>query len=133
MESERACASWIAPDVQTLRTILGNLSLEQFYHTVIALAGEALALQASEEAWGFPPSVGSSGYDFMCCLTVHLRYKALRRPEQGHISFLQQATGRREPMNPSRAGLPGWRLRSSRPRESTVSPERHTDKVKEER
>ena len=27
--------------------------LEQFYHSVIALAGEALALQASEEAWGF--------------------------------------------------------------------------------
>src|SRR5215470_4631187 len=31
MESEGACASWIASDVQTLRTILGNLSLEQFY------------------------------------------------------------------------------------------------------
>jgi len=123
----------MVPDARTLRTILANLSLEQFYHSVIALAGEALALQASEEAWGFPPSVGSSGYDFMCCLTVHLRYKALRRPEQGHISFQEQATGRRKPMKPSSAGLPGWRLRSSRPRESTVSPERHTDKPKEER
>jgi hypothetical protein len=56
-EPEGAGASWMAPDAQTLRTILGNLSIEQFYHTVIALASEALALQASEEAWGPPPSV----------------------------------------------------------------------------
>jgi len=132
-EPEGAGGSWVVPDAQTLRTILANLSLEQFYHSVIALAGEALALQASEEAWGFPPSVASDGYDFMRCLTVHLRYQALRRPEQGHISFPQQATGRRKPMNPSSAGLPGWRLRSSRPRESTVAPERHRDKPKEER
>jgi hypothetical protein len=128
-----AGGSWMVPDARTLRTILANLSLEQFYHSMIALAGEALALQASEEAWGFPPSVASDGYDFMCCLTVHLRYKALRRPEQGHISFLQQATGRRKPMKPSSSGLPSWRLRSSRHRERTVSPERHIDKTKEER
>ena len=123
----------MVPDARTLRTILANLSLEQFYHSVIALAGEALALQASEEAWGVPPSVASDGYDFMRGLTVHLRYQALRRPEQGHISFPQQATGRRKPMLPSRAGLPGWRLRASRPRESTVAPERHRDKPTEER
>ncbi len=115
------------------QAILVNLSLEQFYHSVIALAGEALALQASEEAWGFPPSVASDGYDFMRGLTVHLRYKALRRPEQGHISFPQRATGRRKPMKPSSTGLPGWRLRSSRPRESTVAPERHIEKPTEER
>ena len=132
-EPDGAGGSWTVPDAQTLRTILANLSLEQFYHSVIALAGEALALQASEEAWGFPPSVASDGYEVMCCLTVHLRYKALRRPEQGHISFLQQATGRRKPMKPSSSGLPSWRLRSSRHRESTVSPERHIDKPKEER
>ena len=132
-EPDGAGGSWVVPDAQTLRTILANLSLEQFYHSVIALAGEALALQASEEAWGFPPSVASDGYDFMRSLTVHLRYQALRRPEQGHISFPQQATGRRKPMNPSSAGLPGWRLRSSRPRESTVAPERHREKPKEER
>jgi len=132
-EPEGAGGSWVVPDARTLRTILASLSIEQFYHSVIALAGEALALQASEEAWGFPPSVASDGYDFMRCLTVHLRYKALRRPEQGHISFPQQATGRRKPMNPSSSGLPGWRLRSSRHRESTVSPERHIAKTKEER
>ena len=40
-------------DAQTLRTALGTLSLKQLYHIVIALASEALALQASEEAWGF--------------------------------------------------------------------------------
>jgi hypothetical protein len=132
-EPEGACVSWMVPDAQTLRTILGNLSIEQFYHTVIALASEALALQASEEEWGPPPSVASDGYDFMRSLTVHLRYKALRRPEQGHISFPQQATGRRKPMMPSSSGLPGWRLRSSRHRESTASPERHTEKTTAER
>ncbi len=51
-EPNGACASWMVPDAQTLRTTLGNLSIEQFYHTVIALASEALADQASEEAWG---------------------------------------------------------------------------------
>jgi hypothetical protein len=125
-EPDGAGGSWVVPDAQTLRTILGNLSLEQFYHTVIALASEVLALQASEEAWGVPPSVASDGYDFMRSLTVHVRYKALRRPEQGHICFPQQATGRRKPMMPSSSGLPGWGLRSSRHRESTASPERHT-------
>jgi len=123
----------MVPDAQTLRTTLGNLSIEQFYHSVIALASEALAELASEEAWGVPPSVASDGYDFMRCLTVHVRYKALHRPEQGHISFPQQATGRRKPMMPSSSGLPGWRLRSSRHRESTASPERHTDKTTAER
>jgi len=132
-EPEEVCASWMVPDAQTLRTILGNLSLEQFYHTVIALASEALALQASEEAWGVPPSVASDGYDFMRSLTVHLHYKALRRPEQGHIYFPQQATGRRKPTMPSSLGLPSWRLHSSRHPESTSSPERHTNRTTEER
>ncbi|HEY6406763.1 MAG TPA: hypothetical protein VIY29_04755 [Ktedonobacteraceae bacterium] len=120
-EPEGVGGSWMVPDAQTLRTILGNLSLEQFYHTVIALA-----LQASEEVWGFSPSVASDGYDFMRSLTVHLRYQALRRPEQGHIYFPQQTTGRRKPMLPSSSGLPGWRLRSSRHRESTSSPDAST-------
>jgi hypothetical protein len=52
-EPDGACGSWMVPDAQTLRTILGNLSIEQFYHTVITLASEATALQASEEVWGF--------------------------------------------------------------------------------
>jgi hypothetical protein len=131
-ELDGAGGSWMVPGTQMLRTTLGNLSLEQFYHTVIAPASESLALQASEEAWGFPPSVASDGYDFMRSLTVHLRYKALRRPEQGHISFPQQATGRRKPMKPLSSRLPGWRLRSSRYRVSTASPEHHTEKTTEE-
>ena len=132
-EPDGAGASWMVPDAQTLRTTLDILSIEQFYHSMIALASEALALQASDEAWGGPPSVASDGYDFMRGLTVHLRYKALCRPEQGHLSFLQQATGRRKPMMPSSSGLPGWRLRSSRPRESTAGPEGRTEKTTEER
>jgi hypothetical protein len=51
-EPDGACASWMVPDAQTLRPVLGNLPIEQFYHTVIALASEALADQPSEEAWG---------------------------------------------------------------------------------
>lgn len=132
-EPDGACGSWMVPDAQTQRTILGNLSIEQFYHTVIALASEATALQASEEVWGFPPLVASDGYDFMRGLTVHLRYKALRRPQQGHIYFPQQATGIRKPMMPSSSGLPGWRLRSSHHHESTSSPECYTDKTTTQR
>ena len=111
-EPDGACASWMVPDAQTLHTTLGNLSIEQFYHTVIALASEAPALQPSEEAWRSPPSLVSDGYDFMRCLAVHLRYKALRKPEQGHIYFSQQAAGRRKLMKPSsNVVLPtGWQV-----------------------
>jgi len=116
----------MVPDAQTLRTILGNLSIEQFYHTVIALASEAPAPWSSEEVWGPSSSVVSDSYDFMRGLTVHLRYKALRRPEQGHIYFPQQATGRRKPMKPSSSGLTGWSLRSSRHHESASPLEHHT-------
>ena len=106
-EPDGAGGSWGVPGAQTLRTHLANLSHEQFYHTVIALAGEALAERASEEAWGVPPSVVSDGYDFMRSLTIHLRYQALRKPEQGHIYFPQRTAGRRKPMKPSSSGLPG--------------------------
>ncbi len=95
------------------------LSLEQFYHTVITLAGEALAERASEEVWG-PSSVVINRYDFMRSLTIHLRYKALRKPEQGHIYFQQRTTGSRNPTNPSSSGMPDWHLRSSRHCESTL-------------
>jgi hypothetical protein len=125
-EPDGVCASWMVPDTETLRTVLGNLSIEQFYHTVIALASEALADQASEEAWGSPPSLVSDGYDFMRCLAVHLRSQALYRPEPGRMFFPQQTTGRRKPMEPKSPVLPGWRLRSSRHRESASSLERHT-------
>ena len=125
-EPDGACASWMVPDAQTLRTALGNLSIEQFYHTVIVLASEALADQASEEAWGSPPSPVSDGYDFMRCLAVHLPSQALRSPEPGRIFIPHQARGRRKPMEPKSPGLPGWRLRSSRHRESPSSLERHT-------
>src|ERR1700680_2336004 len=60
-----ACASWIVPNIETVRTILGNSSTEQFYHTIIDLAGNGLSNLAHEESWGSPPSVVSDGYDFM--------------------------------------------------------------------
>jgi hypothetical protein len=125
-EPDGVCASWMVPEARTLRTALGNLSIEQFYHTVIALASEALADQASEEAWGSPPSLTSDGYDFMRCLAVHLHYQGLHRPEPGRMFFPQQATGRRKPMEPTSPSLPGWCLRSSRHRESAASLECHT-------
>ncbi len=105
-EPDGACASWMVPDAQTLRTTLGNLSIEQFYHTVIALASEALTDQAYEEAWGSPPSPISDGYDFMRCLVVHLRSQALHRPEPGRMFFPQQTIGRRKPMEPTSPRLP---------------------------
>ncbi len=125
-EPDGACTSWMVPDAQTLRTTVGNLSIEQFYHSVIALASEALADQASEEAWGSPPSPVSDGYDFMRSLAVHLRSQALRSPEPGRIFIPHSARGRRKPMEPKSSGLPGWRLLPSRHRESPSPLERHT-------
>ena len=125
-EPDGACTSWMVPNAQTLCTALGNLSIEQFYHSVIALASEALVDQASEEARGSPPLPVGDGYDFMRCLAVHLRSQVLRSPESGRMFFPQQATGRRKPMEPTSPGLPGWRLRSPRHRESASSLARHT-------
>ncbi len=96
----------MVPDAQTLRTTLGKLSIEQFYHTVMAEAREALADQVYEEACGSPPLPVSDGYDFMRCLAVHLRSQALHRPEPGRMFFPQQTTGRRKPMEPTSPSLP---------------------------
>lgn len=101
-----ACASWIAPNIKTMRTILANCSTEQFYHTIIDLAGDGLRDLAYKESWGSPPSVASDGYDFMRCLTVHLRYKAFPQPEPGRIFFPKPAARKRKPMNPSHSRIP---------------------------
>jgi hypothetical protein len=125
-EPDGACASWMVPDAQTLRTTIGDLAIEQFYHSVIALASEALADQASKEAWGSPPSLVSDGYDFMRSLAVHLRSQALCSPDPGRIFIPHSPRGRRKPMEPKSPGLPGWRLLPSRHRESPSPLERHT-------
>ncbi len=52
-EPDGACASWMVSDAQTLRTILSNLSIEQFYHTVIALASEARLSRPPKRREGF--------------------------------------------------------------------------------
>ena len=85
-----------------VRTILGNFSTEQFYRTIIALAGNGLRDLAYEKSWGSPPSVASDGYDFMRGLTVHLRYKTFPQPEPGRIFFLKPAARKRKPMHPPR-------------------------------
>lgn len=131
-ELERAepggvCACWVVLDAQTLRTTIGNLTIEQFYHSVIALASESLTEQASEKAWGSPPSLTSDGYDFMRSLAVHLRSAARRSPEPGRIFIPQQARGGRKPMELKSPGLPGWRLPPSRHRESPSPPEHRAE------
>jgi hypothetical protein len=101
-----ACASWITPNSETVRTILGNFSTEQFYHTILDLAGNGLSNLVHEESWGSSPSAASDGYDFMRSLTVHLRYKAFPQPELGRIFFPKPAARKRKPMHPSILGLP---------------------------
>ena len=118
-----ACASWIVPNIETVRTILGNSSTEQFYHTIIDLAGNGLSNLAYEESWGSPPSVVSDGYDFMRGLTVHLRYKALPQPELGRIFFPPPAARKRKPIDPSSSRIPKWHLRPPRASESTAPTE----------
>ena len=99
MEPEGTGASWIAPDAQTLRMILGTLSLEQFYHTMIALASEALALQASEEAWGPPLSV---------------RCRAFYQTDSHRPGRIHPTNQNRWPTHPSARQRQGEAQRSSR-------------------
>jgi hypothetical protein len=113
-EPDGASTSWVAPDINALRTTLSTFSVEQFYHTVIGLASMALADKASEEAWGSPPFLAASdGYDFMHCLTLHLHTKAQRKPEHGHLLPPQEAMRRRKPMNASFSLRTPWQRHSS--------------------
>jgi hypothetical protein len=96
-----------------LRELITKLPVEDFYHTVVDLAGEALSHQAYEEEWGHPPSSFSDGYDFMLCLAVHLRSKPQPMPEDGHLLFVPQAARRHRPALPVHAGLSGWHRSSS--------------------
>lgn len=114
------CTSWIAPNSETVRTILGNFSTEQFYHTIVDLAGNGLHDLASQESWGSPPSIASNGYDFMRSLTVHLRYKAFPQPELGRIFFPKPARRKRKPLHPSHFGIANGHLRPPRDPESTA-------------
>jgi hypothetical protein len=129
-----ACASWIVPNIETVRAILGNSSTEQFYHTIIDLAGNGLHDLASEKSWGYPPSVISDSYDFMRCLTVHLHYKAFPEPELGRIFFPKPAARKRKPLHPSHSKIPNWHLCPPRDPESPAPLETHiaTDIIKHE-
>jgi hypothetical protein len=99
-EPDGMCASWVIPKVDELRYLLSNLPVEEFYHTVISIAGHALSQKAHEESWGYPPSVLSDGYDFMRCLAVHVRSKTLLKPTGGHLPFVQEAVHGRKKMYP---------------------------------
>jgi hypothetical protein len=122
-EPDGSCGSWVIPPIETVRSFLVNLPPENFYHTILPLASDALGHQAYEEGWGFPSSAASDGYDFMRCLAVHLRYKGLegQRPKYGRVSFSRQALGKRKPMDHFSSDLALWHLFSSRHRVSRVS------------
>jgi hypothetical protein len=88
--------TWVVPDAETLRSIISSFSIEEFYHTVIPLAGYALQDSAYEQKWGHAPSSISDGYDFMRALATHLHEKTYRKPERGQIIFLPDVARRRK-------------------------------------
>jgi hypothetical protein len=75
-------AAWIEPGISTLRSIVKNFTLEQFYSKIILLASDALFECAMQEHWGPPPSSMNSGYDFLEHLYRHLEAKIYRRADQ---------------------------------------------------
>lgn len=79
-EPNTVAVAWIEPGIVTLRMILKNFTLEQFYRTVIPLASDALFDRAVQELWGSPPSSLSNGYEFLENLHRHLDSKVYRRP-----------------------------------------------------
>jgi hypothetical protein len=113
-EPDGSCGSWVTPPIEVVRRFLAHLAPEDFYHTILPLASDALGHQACEEGWGSPPSVASDGYNFMRCLAVHLRYKGLegQRPEYSRVSFSRQAFGKRRSMNHTSSDLALWHLSS---------------------
>jgi hypothetical protein len=83
-------ATWIEPGMTTLRNIVKNFTLEQFYHTLIPLASDALFDRAMQEHWGPPPSSLNNGYDFLESLLHHLEAKVYHRPDQLRLPFSQE-------------------------------------------
>jgi len=79
-EPNTVAVAWIEPGIVTLRMILKNFTLEQFYRTVIPLASDALFDRAVQERWGSPPSSLSNGHEFLENLLRHLDAKVYRRP-----------------------------------------------------
>lgn len=85
-EPQHTSASWMVPEVTALRERLRSFSVEQFFHTVIPLAADALFDKAAQERWGAPPSATSDGYDFMQHLALHIQQKIRPRYHEGQLS-----------------------------------------------
>jgi len=60
------------PGEEELREIVASLSIQEFYHIVIALSGYALAEKTADDQWGPAPSRGCDGYEFMRNLCIWL-------------------------------------------------------------
>ena len=95
-EPESPYSSWVVPGVHVLRSLLTELSVEQFYHTVIPLAGDALHFEEPTEGWGSPPSSVSDGYDFMRSLAVYLQDKVCTVSKDEGIMLSQGDRGKKK-------------------------------------
>jgi hypothetical protein len=74
-ESEEADAYWEPPTAENLHDTLRRMPPAGVYHTVVALAADALSQKAFSLQWGKPP-VSNRGYGFIQSLA---RYLELRR------------------------------------------------------
>jgi hypothetical protein len=97
-EPDCPCSSWVVPGAHVVRSLLTDLSVEQFYHTVIPLAGDALRLEEFTAGWGNPPSSFSDGYDFMRSLTIYLQDKASTMSKDEGIMLSQGGRGKKKKM-----------------------------------
>jgi hypothetical protein len=72
-EDETASVAFIPPT--NIKEIIDQMNIQDFYHQVIGLAGEALHNAPIIKLWGYPPSSISDGYQFMDNLFVYLKWK----------------------------------------------------------
>jgi hypothetical protein len=104
-EPDAHSARWLEPGMSTLRILVRDFTLEQFYQTIIPLVSSALFERAMQERWGPPPSTLHNGYEFLQNLHRHLEAMIYRRPDRPSppsetIASPPQAYGRSELSDP---------------------------------
>ena len=109
-ESEAAPALWIAPSVETLRSLLSHFSLMDFREFVIPLADDAIAAVDPHKDPGWPSTGLDNGQPFLRCLTAYLQQKAEQEPENQHYIFPRKVARARNSISTSYKDLPCFAL-----------------------
>lgn len=102
----------VTPPAPAMRSALISLPPEDFYHTILPLAGHIPGRQAYGEGQGLPRSLVPPGHTYMRLLAARLRSQGLAH---GRVVLPRPASRQRMALPRSSSDPAYWRLRSARP------------------